>query len=94
MTSYLFVQGDDDYGAMDFEDNVPFEKVVEIYNEMKSSNKDKIEYSFRDSNDIEVTVDLKRLEFGPVDSDFESFLFSEMLDYDTSKHKTFIRISD
>jgi hypothetical protein len=76
----LFVHGDDDYAALQWE-QLNQEKTDKIILKFTTNPTGRIE--FADG----CYVELK--EFGNIDEKFIEFLFDEMLDYDSCKHVNF-----
>lgn len=77
-TKVLYVWGDDDYGALTFEEG--------------SVSKEAMFESLKAEPDNEKSFDgfnAKALEFGEVDPEFIKFIQMEIQDYDDTKHKNF-----
>ena len=71
----LLIEGDDDYAAVSFEDEIGLEKAKELIAKGETIKGD----SFYG----------KVLEFGEVDKKFVDFVRDEIQDYDDSKHANF-----
>jgi hypothetical protein len=79
----IYVHGDDDYGALNFEQSFGLERAKDEV--AKGNNK------FASDNEGEWYAEVK--EFGEVDAAFIDFIKSEIQDYDAAKHKNFYVLS-
>jgi len=86
MTKVLYAYGDDDYGALQFEQKYKTEEHLALWEKINKSDEDYFEFS--DGCYVEA------MEFGEVDPEFISFVFDKMVDYDSSKHTNFIIVDD
>jgi hypothetical protein len=77
----LLVKGDDDYGALKFEDEMGVEKAKELIAEGK-------EIKSEDEGVFYGEV----FEFGEVDPKFVEFIRNKIEDYDTTKHVNFYEL--
>ena len=75
----LLIEGDSDYAACTFEEEMGIEKAKELIKEGKEINIETEESHFTG------TV----YEFGEVDEKFVNFVTSHIQDYDQSKHTNF-----
>lgn len=84
----LYVWGDDDYGALMFEQSkYSVEQVAEMCQETDYIN---IEYTEGVGEFEETTqFNAKVYEFGEVDPEFIKFIKDDIQDYDDSKHHNF-----
>lgn len=81
MRKVLFVTGDDDYGALSFEES----KItgIEAWNKANDNGGKYTEEN--DENNFTVVA----LSFGEIDDKFHEFLQSKILDYDACKHTNY-----
>ena len=81
-TVVLLVYGDDDYGAMDFENMFDAQEVYEYM-----LVKEVVKKSLRIDKMVYIHCEIH--EFGEVDQRFVSFIIDKFLDYDQLKSKNF-----
>lgn len=74
----IYVYGDDDYAALDFERYFNGKSVKEI-----------IERFFDNEEEYDGDFEMKLYEFGEIDPEFIKFVCSSIQDYDQSKHENF-----
>lgn len=77
----LFIYGDDDYSALNFEQSGMSKE--EVY-KIAMDNGSRFDFETEEGN-----FTVKVFEFGEVDVQFIQFIRSHIEDYDQSKHQTF-----
>lgn len=90
-TKFLYVSGDD-YASLIFEDNFDAEL---IYNDMYTHGETKRTLSVDDEfEDEPCEIEVELLTFKSVDKEFEEFIRTHIMDYDTSKSINFYRVGE
>lgn len=81
MTKILWVTGDDDYGALTFEDSdVSVKQAFDLAAEAGGSYSTEIDGT---------SVNYEAFEFGEVDAKFHEFIANKVQDYDQSKDENY-----
>lgn len=84
-TVFLYVSGDGDYNALDFERNF---NAQQVYQDMLNENVSKKVF---DTDDYYIVVQIK--EFRAVDPEFISFVKNNLCDYDALKAEDIFEVN-
>ena len=80
----IYVSGNDDFAALDFEKHFNGKTVKEIIDSEFSNHTSSIEFETDEGN-----FEIELYNFGEVDPEFINFVNNQILDYDQSKHTNF-----
>lgn len=85
----IYIMGDNDYNALTFEEEYGTNPGIEVWNLIKRN-----EFLVIETENGDVDVSAKALEFSIVDQNFVGFIKSTLIDYDASKHTNFYVVKE